>query len=149
MLVSKKVKKSKKNEFVLDCTVTMAWFFEDETVSYADRVRRALAHTEAVVPNIWPLEVANTLLMGERRKRSNAYDATKWLTYLRLLPIRSDPETASHAWEETLDLARSRDLTIYDACYLELALRLALPLASLDESLNAAAEASGVDLFRP
>ena len=55
---------------VIDCSVTMAWYFKDEATPYTNAVRAALATERAAVPALWPLEVANVLLMGERRKRS-------------------------------------------------------------------------------
>jgi len=42
-----------------------------------------------------------------------------------------------HAWDPTLSLAQRCRLTLYDAAYLELAQRLRLPLASLDQALRA------------
>jgi predicted nucleic acid-binding protein len=142
-------RKAKAGEFVLDCSIAMAWFFTDETDAYAEAVEDSLADARAVVPATWPLEVANTLVMGQRRKRSTKAQATKWLTYLRALPIRVDEETPVRAWSELLDLARTHDLSAYDAAYLELALRHNLPLASLDEQLKAAATAAGVAEYKP
>jgi len=141
--------KKKVEGFVLDCSVTMAWYFKDEANAYAKAVRKQLADMDAVVPSLWPLEVANILLLGERRQRSSAAEAGKWLGYLRLLPIRVDDETAARAWSDILHVARSHLLSVYDAAYLELAIRLGLPLASLDDRLTAAANAAGVVKFQP
>src|SRR5690242_261225 len=127
--MGKKKGKGKTERFVLDCSVTMAWFFRDETSAYAEAVEDSLAQAEAVVPAGWPLEVANTLVMGERRKRSTEAQAATWLNYLRALPIVVDDETAGRAWGDTLSLARAQKLSAYDAAYLELALRLGLSLA--------------------
>jgi predicted nucleic acid-binding protein len=66
---------------VIDCSLTMAWYFKDEATPYTNAVRASLATERAVVPAHWPLEVANVLLMAERRKRSNPTRATKWLRY--------------------------------------------------------------------
>src|SRR5438270_6411597 len=115
--------------FVLDCSVTMAWYFKDEANAYANSVRRSLNGGRALVPALWPLEVANILVLGERRRRSTVADTSKWLGYLQLLPIRIDDETPARAWSEILQVARSYRLSAYDAAYLELALRLGLPLA--------------------
>jgi predicted nucleic acid-binding protein len=141
--------RTKKQAFVLDGSVTMAWFFQDETDAYAEAVEDALARVEAVVPAIWPLEVANTLVVSERRKRSMEAQATTWLSYLRALPIVVDDETATRAWDDTLSLARAHQLSAYDAAYLELALRRGLPLASLDDKLKAAAKAVGIAEYKP
>lgn len=135
--------------FVLDGSVTMAWFFRDETDAYAEAVEDSLAHAEAVVPTLWSLEVANTLVVGERRKRSTESQAATWLSYLRALPIVIDDETALRAWDDTLSLARAHQLSAYDAAYLELALRRSLPLASLDGRLKDAAATVGVAEYRP
>jgi predicted nucleic acid-binding protein len=103
----------------------------------------------AVVPVLWPLEVANVLVLGERRRRSTVADATRWLRFLQQLPIRVDDLVVARAWTDILQVARSYDLSVYDACYLELALRLGLPLASVDDQLKAAAAAAGVAEFIP
>jgi predicted nucleic acid-binding protein len=136
-----------KESLVLDNSITMAWSFEDETDAYADAVLDQLATTRAIVPALWPLEVANALLMGERRKRATEADSLKWIGILSSLPITIDGETTAHAWSETLNLARGHNLSAYDAAYLELAMRCGLPLASLDDKLKAAAKAVGVTLY--
>jgi predicted nucleic acid-binding protein len=144
-----KKKKAKKVEFVLDCSVTVAWFFEDEADAYAEAVEDSLATAQAVVPVLWPLEVANALVVGERRKRTTAARVTAFLTLLKSLPVTVDDETVARAWQECLHLARSHNLSAYDAAYLELALRRGLPLASLDDRLKAAAQAVGVPEYKP
>ena len=133
--------------FVLDGSVTMAWFFKDEMNDYADSVRDSLDHARAVVPSLWGLEVANTVLMGERRKRSTQAQAATWLGFLGALPIETDDETSTRAWGDTLNVARAQILSAYDAAYLELAMRRGLPLATLDAKLRAAASAVGVPLY--
>jgi predicted nucleic acid-binding protein len=134
---------------VIDCSVTMAWYFKDEATAYTNAVRAALATGRAAVPALWPLEVANVLLMGERRKRSTQAKATKWLRFLNALPIAVDAPTPGLAFDPILSLARSHKLTAYDAAYLELAMRLGLPLAARDDALEKAAKAVGVPLFTP
>lgn len=134
---------------VLDSSITLAWSFEDESDPYADSVLDQLATTHALVSSIWPLEVANALLMGERRKRSTEAETIKWTGILGALPIRIDDETNAYAWGETLNLARGHGLTTYDASYLELAIRRGLPLATLDDKLIVAAKAIGIDLYNP
>jgi predicted nucleic acid-binding protein len=142
-------KKQQKTEFVLDCSVTVSWFFEDEADAYAEAVEDSLASVTAVVPTLWHLEVANVLLVGERRKRTTTAKVTQFLTVLRTLPITTDDETVSRAWTDSLNLARIRDLSVYDAAYLELAIRRGLPLATLDDRLEDAAKAAGVELYKP
>ena len=91
---------------VIDCSITMAWYFKDEATAYTNAVRASLATERAVVPTLWSLEVANVLLMAERRKRSNQTRAAKWLRYLSALPIAVDPETPSRA--STTGIATTR-----------------------------------------
>lgn len=141
--------KKRTQEFILDCSVTMAWYFKDEANAYANAVRKALSRARAVVPALWPLEVANILVLGERRQRSTEAEASKWLGYLQMLPIRVDEETAARAWSDILHVARSHDLSVYDAAYLELANRLGMPLASLDDKLKATAVSAGVAEYKP
>jgi predicted nucleic acid-binding protein len=135
--------------FVLDCSIALAWFFKDETDAYADSVQYSLAYAAAAVPSLWPLEVTNSFLVGERRGRQTLAQATGWISLLQNLPIRVDTETVSRAWVDTLHVARARALSSYDASYLELALRRGVPLATLDRKLKEAAVAAGVSLYQP
>jgi predicted nucleic acid-binding protein len=140
-------KKATAEAFVLDCSVAVAWFFEDEIDAYATGVEDALAVATAVVPSLWPLEVGNALLMGERRKRTTEAKVSQFLGLLQALPISLDDETSTRAWSDVLQLARGHKLSTYDAAYLELAIRRALPLATIDEKLKKAATALGVPLY--
>jgi predicted nucleic acid-binding protein len=142
-------RKPRAKAFVLDGSVTLAWYFKDEADPYADAVAAGFPGVQAVVPEIWPLEIANAVLMGERRKRSTEAQAAKWLGYLGSLPIAIDDETNVRAWTEVLSVARAHQLSAYDAAYLELALRRGLALASLDANLKAAAKAAGVVEHQP
>ena len=146
-MMAKKLGKVKREAFVLDCSLTIAWFFEDEADAYAQAVENSFQTASAVVPSLWPLEVANALLMGERRKRATAAKVTPFLALLKSLPIVTDDETTIRAWQESIQLARKHQLSAYDAAYLELALRRGLPLATLDGRLKAAAGACGVPAF--
>jgi predicted nucleic acid-binding protein len=137
------------DRFVLDGSVTLAWLFQDEKDPYADAIIARLPHLEMVVPRLWRLEVANVLLVGERRRRCSQADTTQWLSYLAGLPITVDPGTESRAWSDTINLARQHQLSEYDAAYLELALREGIPLATLDARLQAAASAAGVARYQP
>jgi predicted nucleic acid-binding protein len=103
----------------------------------------------AAAPALGPLEVANGLLMGERRQRSTQVKAAKWLRFLTALPIAVDTQTPALAFDPILALARSHKLTAYHAAYLELAMRLGLRLAARDDALEKAAQAVGVRLFAP
>ena len=133
--------------FVLDNSITMAWIFEDETDAYAEAVLRRIATHRAIVPSLWPLEVINALIGGERRKRIAEAKISRWINVLTGLPINIDDETNVRAWNETLNLARGHKLSSYDAAYLELAIRRDLPLATIDKDLRNAANAVGETLF--
>ncbi|HUH13848.1 MAG TPA: type II toxin-antitoxin system VapC family toxin [Longimicrobiales bacterium] len=130
--------------FVLDASVALAWCFEDEGGDYADGVLDALRTSEAIAASLWPLEVANGLLTAERRGRVEAGEAASFGRLLLALPIVIDPVARSRAFEATRAAARTHALSAYDAAYLELAVRLGVPLATLDERLGRAAEAEGV-----
>ena len=133
--------------FVVDNSVALAWCFEDEhTPPIMDLLDR-VAGTGAIAPSLWPLEALNGLLMAERRKRLDGKRRQRLAGFLRGLPITLDAETADQAWTATARLAERHRLTLYDAAYLELAKREALPLATLDRDLEKAAIAEGVALF--
>ena len=126
------------NRFVLDTSVTLAWCFEDESSPAADRILDLLDIGEAVTPAIWPLEVANALLVGERRDRITQSGTARFLRLLRSLSIHVASQTATIEMERLTELARARQLSAYDAAYLELAMREGIPLATLDATLERA-----------
>ena len=132
--------------FVLDTSVTLAWSFRDEQSAYSYRVLRRLDDDSALVPPVWLLEVANGLLMAERRGRVSAEDRATILGDLAALPIESSDLTVEQALGPVLDLARAHNLSAYDASYLELAMRESVPLATEDDDLHAAAVRVGVSL---
>ncbi len=124
---------------ILDASVATAWAFEDESEPYTDRVLDTLARDSAMVPAIWPLEVMNAVLAGERRKRIVPADTIRFADLLRGLPIKVDAAGMEQVLGPVLNLARTHKLTAYDASYLELALRAGLPLATQDQRLRMAA----------
>lgn len=132
---------------VLDSSVTLAWLYSDELTEPIRHVFEQVTASRAWVPSLWRLEVANSLLMAVRRKRIDVAFRDGSLTDLALLNISTDPDTDALAWSSTLQLADRYTLTLYDAAYLELALRLSLPLATLDEELRAAGGALGIALL--
>jgi predicted nucleic acid-binding protein len=137
-------------EFVLDGSLTMAWCFEDEASLETDEIQDWLtAGARAFVPMLWHLEIANVLWACERRKRMTEADSVRFLAILALLNITTDHQTEQHAGKTTLGLARQHSLSVYDAAYLELAMRLGLPLASKDEALRKAAQAVGLSILPP
>jgi predicted nucleic acid-binding protein len=132
--------------FVLDCSVTMAWCFDDEGTPYTEGIRDRLLDSRAVVPALWPLEVTNVLLVGERRKRLCRADTARFITLLQALPIVLVQRSWPEAVHRTVDLAREHGLSSYDAAYLELAVTEGLPLATVDDRLRKAAVRAGVPL---
>jgi len=115
--------------------VALAWCFADEQEPYAVAVLRLLENRTAIVPSIWPLEVANAFVIAERRGRLQPARTAALIAEIANLGIEVDSHTSSQAWKETLTLARRYGLSLYDAAYLELAIRESLPLATLDQAL--------------
>ena len=130
--------------FVLDCSVTMAWVFPDEATEATGRLRDSLIENRAFVPSLWPVEVGGVLLSATRRGRLRADEWPEVSAGLNALPVEIDPVSTSRVWGPALALGNQYNLSIYDAVYLELALRLRLPLATLDRALAAAALSAGV-----
>jgi predicted nucleic acid-binding protein len=130
--------------FVLDASVTVAWGLEGKDDAVADLVLQQMSFESAHVPEIWWFEVGNVLLINERRRRISEKDTATFLRALSTMNIEID-----HAPDQrgTLTLARSHKLTVYDASYLELALRRNVPLATLDKKLALAASDEGVHLI--
>jgi predicted nucleic acid-binding protein len=134
--------------FVLDCSATLAWFFEDESTNYTQAILDALADEEiAVVPSLWLLEVTNILLVGERKGRNTVEQSMEFWETLQALPIEIEEYSLEQCSSSISDLARTHNLSAYDASYLDLAQRRSLPLATLDKRLMAAAKACGVSLW--
>jgi predicted nucleic acid-binding protein len=133
--------------FVLDASLALAWRFEDDGSDYADRVLDRLRSDRALVPPVWPLEVANGLVVGERRGRLTHANVARSVELLRELPIVVDGLDTAAALGPVLNLARTHRLSAYDAAYLELAMREGLPLATQDDALRSVAEQAGVDLI--
>jgi len=129
--------------FVLDASVAGPWALADEPSEAANRIATRLLIEEAIGPPLWWYEVRNLLVVCERRGRIEQADSDYFLARLDKYPIRIDPEIAR---DETLVLARKHQLTIYDAAYLELAIRSSASLATLDSALEAAAIAEGVEV---
>jgi predicted nucleic acid-binding protein len=129
---------------VLDASLTLSWYFDDEVKPAGDAVLERVGANGAFVPSLWRIEVANALQVALRRKRIDKDFRSRALRQLEVLPITVDRETDMFVWSATLDLADRFDLTVYDATYLELAHRRNLPLATLDKELIVAARALGV-----
>lgn len=132
--------------FVLDCSIAISWCLVDENDHYANAILAMMPDSEAYVPGIWSLEIANTLLVAERRNRITTEQSDLAIALLQSLLIHIDESTNNYALSSTLLLGRQESLAAYDAAYLELALRLQLPIATLDSRLAEAAIRCGVGL---
>jgi len=135
--------------FVVDASIVMAWGFKDETDSYPQKVLESFSRYAAVAPSVFPLEVCNVLVVAERKKRLNKTDSSRFLALLHNLPIVVDQEPPERMFAEILSLAREQGISTYDASYLDLAVRMGLPIATLDSALRKAAKRCNVPLFKP
>jgi predicted nucleic acid-binding protein len=126
-------------QFVVDNSVVLAWCFENEASAYADSVLNHFEHAKAVVPAIWPLEICNVLLAAEQEMHLTPTDSTRFISLLSDLPITVEQESVPRMQGEIFSLARKQELSSYEASYLDLAMRLGLPLATVDERLRTAA----------
>jgi predicted nucleic acid-binding protein len=132
---------------VLDASMTIAWLFDDERTAAAHAVMRRVVAQGAIVPTLWRLEVANVLRNAARRGRCDDAYVDRSIDRLGRLVIRSDEETDQHAWGPIRQLSREEELTMYDAAYLELAVRRRAPLATCDQALLAAARRRGLEVL--
>jgi predicted nucleic acid-binding protein len=131
---------------VLDASMMLSWYFTDER-NQSDNLIRSLAEHEVHVPVHWLAEVANGILMGERRGRAEVGQIGHLFALLEVIDLHVDDEGAETALGRILPLARAHRLTVYDAIYLELAERRGLPLATIDAALAEAARSVGVTVL--
>ena len=132
---------------VLDASATLAWILPGESTPAIQAVFDRIADSEARVPHLWRIEVANGLSMGIKRKRISRDERDKAFQDFLALPIFDDTEGQARVWHQTVHLSDRYNLTVYDAAYLELAIRLSLPLETLDRDLRLAAHTEGVQLL--
>ena len=131
--------------FIVDASVGFAWVYQGQATLETDRLlNEVAAGATVVVPALWYLEMSNVLLIAQRRRRLTAIQRKAALEKLAAMQFMVDEEGTRHAFGKTSDLAEKHGLTIYDATYLELALRRSLPLASRDEALTNAAKQCGL-----
>ncbi len=133
--------------FVLDCSVTMAWCFEDEANEETEHALALLEEMTAIVPPIWSIEVMNALRVAERKNRIDISSADKFICFLNDLPIHLDTSFSHLFNEKILTISRKHSLSTYDAAYLEIALRSNIPMISFDKDLCVAAKKEGVKLL--
>jgi len=137
-------------KLVLDASMSLAWLFERESAQEAECTERALlalVDTPASVPPIWHLEIANALLVGERRRVVTEAQVFDYLNRLSRLPIITDDAPPHSRRDAVHGLAREHDLSAYDAAYLELALRMDAALATFDRKLAEVARRAGGAIF--
>jgi predicted nucleic acid-binding protein len=134
------------SRFVLDASVALAWFIDHSVDAYAVEVREKIRGGDrAVVPSLWETEFANGVLMAERRKLMTVLEGDECMVEMNQLRLTSiEADSGFRGVREALVVARTFRLTVYDACYLELARREGLPLATLDRGLSAAAAKAGI-----
>ena len=128
---------------VLDSSVAIAWALPDETKAYRPWLLRLKTEIGAA-PAIWFPETSNSILMAQRRGRIDGDDVREALGLLAGLAVQLDEDGIAFSWDRTFELARSQNLTVYDASYIELAMRKDLPLLTLDAAMRGAAERLGI-----
>lgn len=135
--------------FVLDASIALAWFLDNPVSPYALRVKQALVDgARAVVPALWHLEMANGLVVAERRRILATAEGTRCLQYVEQLTSQIETNNDLVPARQALATARSFQLSAYDAVYLDTARNEGLPLATLDQSMRAAAIKAGVEIFQ-
>lgn len=134
-------------EYVLDVSAVLTWCFDDETEMLGLPDSADTAETRMHVPALWPLELLNALLVAGRRGRLPIEDALEFLELVFTLPLAIEESPKSARFVGLLALAREQQLTVYDAAYLDLALRLGVPLATRDTALADAARRRNVALL--
>jgi predicted nucleic acid-binding protein len=134
--------------FVVDASVGFAWVYlgqaTPETAKLLDKIE---AGVEVVVPSFWFLEMANALVIAQRRHKLTAAERRTAVQKLTAMRFAVDDEAARSAFDHISDLAEKHGLTVYDAAYLELALRRKLSLATRDEALRTAGRKCGLKLL--
>ena len=133
--------------FVLDCSVTLSWLLPDDRGAATDALVDELQRTTAVAPASWPYEVANALLVAQRRARISDDDLNRVRRALTALPIKVEAVANQHVLYAVSDFGRRLDVTSYDAAYVELAARRRLPLATLDTRLRKVCAALKVEVL--
>ena len=132
---------------VLDASITFAAYHDDEVTPLIAAVVKDAARFGAWAPPFWKVEIANILQLQVRKKRYDTEERDRILLTIAKLDVSIDMDSPDFLWSATLNLAHRHTLTVYDAIYLELALRRNLPLASLDRDLRNAGTREGVRLL--
>lgn len=135
--------------FILDASVPAAWLLPGQATDYTDRVFGKMIAGTAAVPGQWPVELASALFAGERQGLRTSREVDTLLLGLDVFRIVADADTPLLSWPDLLAVARNRSVPVSVAAYIELALRLGLPLATIDPTLTAAATAARVPIYTP
>lgn len=132
---------------IVDASVTVSWLLEDEAAETTAELLRSLVDETILVPAIWAFEVPNVLLQAGKRGRITPEGIAERLVILEALEITVEPPPGFAEFGPLLTLGLETGLSVYDAAYLDLALRQVAPLASLDRRLREAASTQGVPLL--
>lgn len=132
---------------VVDASTALAWCFQDEISDYADSVLVSLEGKTILVPAVWSLEIANAILVGERKKRLRQPEIRRFTTLLESLSLVQEMRPVGENVSNVLPVAREYGLSAYDAAYLELSIRRGAAIATLDGRLQKAAKQAGVEIF--
>jgi len=139
-----------KQPFVVDASVGFSWVYPDQASAYTDGVLATMDDgATAVVPTLWPIEIANAILVAVRRRRMTNGEAKAAFDFLKRLEVAVDSDAPSLAFGRIAAIAQDQSLSAYDACYLELAARKAVAIATRDEALMKAARKCGVQILDP
>lgn len=133
--------------FVLDASVALSWCLPDESNRYADGVLAKIGDWTPVVPALWSLEVTNALLVAQRRGRINSDQLGEMTTWLSAIPIELESMAMKRTIRDVMPIARAEEIPVYDACYVELAQRHGIPLATVDGALTNVAKRRGIGLI--
>lgn len=131
--------------FILDCSMAIAWCFEEERDAHSQLALTYCTKFKAIVPQLWYLEITNTLLISEKRSRLHMVDVVRFIDLFYSLPI--DTSNLTFSMHEIINVARSNKLTSYDAIYLMIAMHEGLAMTTRDKALIRACEDNGVPLF--
>jgi predicted nucleic acid-binding protein len=132
---------------VIDASIALSWCFADERSDSSQKLLENVILNGALVPNLWHLEVCNSLLIGEIKGRITVESIVEQFKNFDELPIEVDLQTSHAAWGTIARIARNYKLTSYDAAYVELAQRHSIALATRDKAMIKAARSLKIPLF--
>jgi len=123
------------NSFVVDNSVVLSWIFKDENSRKSEDILKKLMDQKALVPSLWPYELANALFVAEKSRRIKEADSVAFINNLKNLPICIEENDYDNITKDVLSISREHKITVYDASYAELAIRKSLAVASFDKKL--------------